>query len=105
MGLQIRQAPASGPLARHVRRLAGFSEVAPPLRRREVPLAGAVIVFSLGPAMWVGGGWTGCHLTQRFREELVMAPKGFARLLRFEHAVSLMRAGATLADAAHSAGY
>src|SRR4051812_17003665 len=59
MGVQICQAPATGPLARHVRRLAGFAEDAPPLRRREVPLAGAVIVFSLGPDMWVDGGWTG----------------------------------------------
>jgi AraC-like DNA-binding protein len=224
MGLQICQAPATGPLAQHVRRLAGYSEVAPPVRRREVPLASAVIVFSLGPDMWVDGGWTGSfaaglydrpvvtghageqaglqldvsaigarallglplgelhditvpleevlpdareiterlveadgwptrfalvaerlarrdprplapelrwaharlvathgsvriedlaretgwsrrHLSQRFREELGMAPKGFARLLRFERAVSLMRAGETLADAAYRAGY
>src|SRR5215212_4558441 len=58
-GLQIVQAPACGPLAWHVQRLAGFSETAAPLRRREVPLAGAVIVLSLGPDIWVDGGWTG----------------------------------------------
>src|SRR3954452_22981690 len=29
------------------------------MRRREVPFAGAVIVFSLGPDIWVDGGWIG----------------------------------------------
>jgi AraC-like DNA-binding protein len=222
--LEIAQTRPAGPLAEHVRRLAGFREQAPPLRRREVPFAGAVIVFSLGPDMWIDGGrigsfaaglydrpvvtghdgeqaglqlevsavgaravlgvplcelfnrtvpleevlpgarelterlvdadgwdarfdlvsrfvahreprplpaelrwaygrlvrshgqvrveelaeetgWSRRHLTQRFREEVGMAPKGFARLLRFEHAVGLMRSGEPLADAAYAAGY
>jgi AraC-like DNA-binding protein len=34
-----------------------------------------------------------------------MTPKGFARLLRFEHAVDLLRSGASLAEAAYAAGY
>ena len=50
-------------------------------------------------------GWSRRHLTQRFREELGLAPKAFARLLRFEHAVSLLRSGESLADAAYAAGY
>lgn len=223
-GLEIAQVQPTGPLRDHVRRVAGYREVAAPLRRREVPLAGAVIVFSLGPDMWIDGGWTGSfaaglydrpvltghsgsqeglqldvsalgaralldlplgelydvtvpleevlpgarelteriagtdgwparfailndalgrieprplapelrwaharlvrshgavrveelaretgwsrrHLTERFRQEIGMPPKGFARLLRFERAVALMRSGAPLADAAYSAGY
>jgi AraC-like DNA-binding protein len=222
--LEIAQLEPSGALAGRVRRIAGYREQAPPLRRREVPMAGAVIVFCLGPDMWIDGQWIGSfaaglydrpvvtghdgeqaglqlevsavgarallgvplcelfnatvpleevlpgarelterlvetdgwdarlelvsrfvahheprplpaelgwayarlvrshgqvrveqlaeetgwsrrHLTQRFREEVGMAPKGFARLLRFERAVSLLRAGEPLADAAYAAGY
>src|SRR3954467_15710695 len=58
-GLAIAQVSPTGALRGRGRRVAGFTEVAEPTRRREVPLAGAVIVFSLGPDMWVDGGWTG----------------------------------------------
>ena len=34
-----------------------------------------------------------------------MAPKPFARLLRFQRAVGLLRAGAPIADAAYACGY
>src|SRR3954454_14406670 len=47
------------PLRGRVRRLAGYVEEAEPARRREVPFAGAVIVLSLGPDLWVDGDWTG----------------------------------------------
>jgi AraC-like DNA-binding protein len=223
-GLEIVTMTPAGALAGQVRRLAGFRETAPPLRRREVPLAGATIVLSLGPDLWVDGGWTGSfaaglydrpvvtghagtqeglqldvsplgarsllgvpmselydvtvpledvlpgareltervaeargwaarravvaafverleprplapelrwayarlershgaarveelaretgwsrrHLTQRFREEIGMPPKAFARLLRFERAIGLLRAGEPLAEAAYAAGY
>ncbi len=205
-------------------RLAGFTERGAPVRRREVPLAGAVIVLSLGPDLWVDGGWTGSfaaglydrpvvtghggeqaglqlelsplvargllavpmlelfnrsvaledvlpgareltervaeapdwaarrdlvdrfvarreppplapevrcayarlvashgavrvealagetgwsrrHLTACFRREVGMAPKAFGRLLRFQRAVALLRAGEPLADVAYACGY
>jgi AraC-like DNA-binding protein len=217
-GLAAMPAPAG------VLRLAGFSERGVPLRRREVPLAGAVIVLSLGPDLWVDGGWTGSfaaglydrpvvtghggeqvglqldispltargllavpmdelfnrtvaledvlpgareltervaqapdwaarravvgaflarrepppvapevrhahnrlvaghgavrvealaaetgwsrrHLGERFRRDVGMTPKAFARLLRFQRAVGLLRAGESLAGAAYVCGY
>src|SRR4051794_28532740 len=76
MGLQICQAPATGPLAQHVRRLAGYSEVARPLRRREVPLATAVIVFSLGPDMWIDGAWTGSFAAGLYDRPVVTGHAG-----------------------------
>jgi AraC-like DNA-binding protein len=50
-------------------------------------------------------GWSRRHLAVRFREELGMAPKALARLLRFERAVKRLRAGDELADLALDAGY
>jgi AraC-like DNA-binding protein len=50
-------------------------------------------------------GWSRRHLAERFRHEIGMPPKAFARVLRFERAVELLRAGHPLADAAFSAGY
>jgi AraC-like DNA-binding protein len=215
----VQLPPAAG-----VRRVAGFTERGVPLRRREVPFAGAVVVFSLGPDMWVDGGWTGSfaaglydrpvvtghageqaglqldlsplgarallgvplhelfdrtvaledvfaaarelterlagaptwearraivahalarlephpvpwevhyayrrltathgavrdeqlaretgwsrrHLAERFRREVGLTPKAFARLARFERAVGLLRGGMPLADAAYACGY
>jgi AraC-like DNA-binding protein len=224
-GPEIVQLASTGALRGPVRQLAGYAERGAPLRRREVPFAGAVIVLSLGPDMWIDGGWTGSfvaglydrpvitghggeqaglqldvspldarrllgvpmdelynrtvaledvlprareltervaeaptwaarravveawvaaaperppappqvrrayarlvhsagavrvedlaretgwsrrHLTERFRREVGMTPKAFARLLRFERAVGLLRAGESTATAAYAAGY
>jgi AraC-like DNA-binding protein len=53
-------------------------------------------------------GWSRRHVTERFRRQLGIPPKAYARLLRFEHATSLLsdaRAGRTLAAVATEAGY
>ena len=53
-------------------------------------------------------GWSRRHVTERFRRQLGVSPKAYARLLRFEHASSLLSdppAGRTLADVAMEAGY
>jgi AraC-like DNA-binding protein len=53
-------------------------------------------------------GELGCsrrHLTQRFGSELGLPPKALGRVLRFQRAVSLLRAGGELADVAFSCGY
>src|SRR3954451_17380653 len=93
-GLQIATAPAVGALARHVRRLAGYSEVAPPLRRREIPLAGAVIVLSLGPDIWVDGGWTGSFAAGLYDRPVVTGHGGRQEGLQLD--VSPLRARALL---------
>ena len=53
-------------------------------------------------------GWSRRHLTERFRHQLGLAPKAYARLLRFEHARSLLgcpHPNRTLADVATETGY
>ena len=53
-------------------------------------------------------GWSRRHVTERFRRQLGVSPKAYARLLRFEHATSLLNRPATrctLADVAMEAGY
>jgi AraC-like DNA-binding protein len=53
-------------------------------------------------------GELGCsrrHLSQRFGAELGLPPKALARVLRFQRAVGLLRAGGELADVAYSCGY
>jgi AraC-like DNA-binding protein len=53
-------------------------------------------------------GWSRRHLTERFRRQLGLTPKAYARLLRFQYANALLmerRAGRTLADVAMEAGY
>jgi AraC-like DNA-binding protein len=53
-------------------------------------------------------GELGCsrrHLTQRFGAELGLPPKALGRVLRFQRAVTLLRAGGELADVAYSCGY
>jgi AraC-like DNA-binding protein len=45
------------------------------------------------------------QLERLFETELGMRPKLFARILRFRRAILLLRKGATLADAATTAGY
>jgi len=51
-------------------------------------------------------GWSRRHLAARFREELGLAPKSFARVLRFEHAADLLaRDDARFAEIAYDCGY
>jgi AraC-like DNA-binding protein len=53
-------------------------------------------------------GWSRRHVTERFRRQLGLSPKAYARLLRFEHATSLLgrpAADRTLADVAMEGGY
>jgi AraC-like DNA-binding protein len=53
-------------------------------------------------------GWSRRYVTERFRRQLGVSPKAYARLLRFEHANSLLaekRPGRTIADVAVEAGY
>jgi AraC-like DNA-binding protein len=48
------------------------------------------------------------HVTERFRRQLGITPKAYARLLRFQHATSLLVdlvGGRTIADVAVEAGY
>ncbi len=53
-------------------------------------------------------GWSRRHVTERFRHQLGLPPKAYARLLRFEHATTLLASPDprnTLADVAVDAGY
>jgi transcriptional regulator GlxA family with amidase domain len=68
---------------------------------RLVATGGAVRVEQLARET----GWSRRHLSARFREEVGMPPKAFARLVRFQRAAGLLRAGADLADAAYACGY
>ncbi|HEU4947285.1 MAG TPA: helix-turn-helix transcriptional regulator [Kribbella sp.] len=46
------------------------------------------------------------HLVARFREEVGMTPKSLARVLRFEHSLTMLQqSGTTLAEVAAAAGY
>jgi AraC-like DNA-binding protein len=53
-------------------------------------------------------GWSRRHVTERFRRQLGITPKAYARLLRFQEATALLMQPETvgsLADVAMSAGY
>jgi len=52
-------------------------------------------------------GWSQRHFTARFRAQVGMAPKQFARVLRFQHAVGRMRGAPEpcWAEIAAAAGY
>jgi len=53
-------------------------------------------------------GWSRRHVTERFRRQLGVSPKAYARLLRFEHASALLSEqppSRTLAEVAMEAGY
>ncbi|OPC85331.1 AraC family transcriptional regulator [Embleya scabrispora] len=71
--------------------------------RRLVATRGRVQVKAVAEEL----GWSRRHLTERFRDELGLSPKTFARVLRFEHAHELATARAPLpwADLATTSGY
>jgi transcriptional regulator GlxA family with amidase domain len=53
-------------------------------------------------------GWSRRYVTERFRRQLGVSPKAYARLLRFEYASALLSEkppSRTLADVAMEAGY
>jgi AraC-like DNA-binding protein len=53
-------------------------------------------------------GWSRRHVTERFRRQLGITPKAYARLLRFQHATALLMeqpTSRTVADVAMEAGY
>ncbi|MFB9891137.1 helix-turn-helix domain-containing protein [Planobispora takensis] len=50
-------------------------------------------------------GWSHRHLVSRFHDQIGMAPKAVARVLRFEHAAGRLRAGLPPADTAAVCGY
>jgi AraC-like DNA-binding protein len=61
-----------------------------------------------GAAVHELAGELGCsrrHLARSFGAELGLPPKALARVLRFERAAGLVRAGRGLADVAYSCGY
>lgn len=62
---------------------------------------GAVRVEALADEV----GWSRRHLAARVREELGLAPKALARLIRVEHATQRVRAGEPLVDVAYGSGY
>lgn len=50
-------------------------------------------------------GLSKARLSSMFRQEVGITPKHYARILRFQHAIALLKAGADLAGAAETAGY
>jgi len=50
-------------------------------------------------------GWSRRHLASRWRRDVGLTPKATARVLRFERAHALVRAGRALADVAYDCGY
>jgi AraC-like DNA-binding protein len=61
-----------------------------------------------GAAVGDIAGELGCsrrHLSKSFGTELGLPPKALARVLRFQRAVGLLRAGGELADVAYTCGY
>ncbi|MEV6301638.1 helix-turn-helix domain-containing protein [Actinoplanes sp. NPDC051861] len=62
---------------------------------------GSVSISSLAAAV----GWSGRHLTDRFRAELGLRPKEAARVIRFDRARRALRPGVVLAALAAEHGY
>ncbi|MEU9831033.1 AraC family transcriptional regulator [Streptosporangium sp. NPDC048047] len=50
-------------------------------------------------------GWSHRHLVSRFRDQIGLAPKAAARVLRFERATARLRTGAPPAEVAAACGY
>ena len=59
VGLRLQEFEPAPALRGVVQRASDFHERGAPLRRLESPLAGIVLVVSLGPDIEIGGGATG----------------------------------------------
>lgn len=68
---------------------------------RLVATRGTIGVASLAEEL----GWSHRHLVSRFHDQIGLAPKAVAKVLRFEHAAARLRAGLPLADTAVRCGY
>ncbi|MFF5210682.1 helix-turn-helix domain-containing protein [Streptosporangium sp. NPDC000396] len=68
---------------------------------RLVATRGTIGIASLAEEL----GWSHRHLVSRFHDQIGLAPKAVARVLRFEHALGRLRTGTPLADAALTCGY
>lgn len=68
---------------------------------RLVATRGTVSVASIAAEL----GWSHRHLVSRFHDQIGLAPKVAARVLRFEHATGRLRSGMSLADTAATCGY
>ncbi|MFI6512091.1 helix-turn-helix domain-containing protein [Streptosporangium sp. NPDC050855] len=68
---------------------------------RLVAARGAVPVASLAAEL----GWSHRHLVSRFHDQIGLAPKAAARVLRFQHATGRLRSGLSAADTAAACGY
>ncbi len=69
--------------------------------QRLVATRGTVSVASMAAEL----GWSSRHLVSRFHDQIGLAPKAAARVLRFEHATGRLRSGMSLADTAAVCGY
>jgi len=89
-----------------VRRMASARPLSREMRwtwDRIVETAGQISIGSLSADL----GWSRRRLVERFREDIGLAPKVFARVLRFNHAVETLKAGELrrLSDVALDCGY
>jgi AraC-like DNA-binding protein len=86
------------------RRLLGAERLGPQIPwawERLVRTRGTVSVTALADEV----GWSHRHLVARFRDQVGLAPKATARILRFEHALRHLETGPSLADVAVRCGY
>ena len=76
----------------------------PRWRGRYARLAAADGRLAVGP-LADEVGWSRRHLAARWRRDVGMGPKAVARVLRFQRALRLLRAGRGLADVAYDCGF
>jgi len=87
-----------------LRRLVAGPEPAPEVAwslRRLAAADGRVAAGALAAEV----GWSRRHLAASWRRDVGLGPKAVARILRFQRALRLVRAGHALADAAYECGY
>jgi AraC-like DNA-binding protein len=87
-----------------LRRAAEGPEPAPEVAWSYARVAAAEGRLAVG-ALAAEVGWSRRHLTARWRRDVGLGPKALARILRFQRALRLLRAGHELADVAYDCGY